>query len=184
MATAEARRGAGPVAVRSQKETEMPLPRGFDPIPGPAEPRFGPDRQPEPKKGPGEFARDARTAEAARAESRSIAEKLQAKTHRWVDGRLEEWPDGPKYAQPVQGSFEPKQFPGFGVGDGAETVWLEGGPLSDRAVKIRRGSATHTSTAANAVPEGNAFVPADYVRTKRLSNESLVIFEFQPAAVV
>jgi hypothetical protein len=141
----------------------MPLPTGFDPVPGPPEERFSPARLPDRKRGPGDLARDDITAEKARAAHDALVAELQS-----------------KQIPPVRGDFTPEMFPGFGIGTSAETVWLEGGPLSDRPMNIRRGSAIYNGTAA----DGAQYVPADYVRTKRLSNEGLVIFKFKPAVAV
>lgn len=163
----------------------MPLPKGFDRIDGPPEPRFTERPIPDRPRPPGDFAKDETTAEKARAAHAQLTADLQAKRVRYVNGELVPWPEGKQYVEPVQGDFKPSDFPGHGTGgDGFESVWLEGGPLDGRSAKIRRGSTHHAATAANPDPNGNAFTPADYFRTRRLSNEGLLIFEFKPPVAV
>jgi hypothetical protein len=138
-----------------------------------------PDRQ----KGPGEFARDETTAEKARAAQAEIVRKLRAKTHRWNGDKLEEWPDGPKYAEPIAGAYTPEGFPRRSaniLGGDTETVRLEGGPLDGTSIQMRRGENSRSLLAAG--PAGE-FITANYLRTSRLSNENFPIFDFQPASV-
>jgi hypothetical protein len=120
-------------------------------------------------------------AEQARQANESLSEALRAKRVRYVDGRLEAWPDGPKYAVPVQGEFSP-QTAGLAVAH--DGILLKGGPFDDCEAKIPRGAALYERPTAGIRPDDPPFVPARYKRTSRRDADSgLTVFQYQELEV-
>jgi hypothetical protein len=115
-------------------------------------------------------------ADRAKADSAELADRLQTKTHRLVDGKLESWRDGPRMAEPVAGEFTP-QTAGLAVLH--DSVVLKGGPFDGQETKVPRGAVLHERPAAN--PGG--FYPARYRRSGKRTEDGLTVFQFQEPAI-
>ena len=129
-----------------------------------------------------DFAGSEDQAEAARSANESLGEALRAKRVRYIDGRLEAWPEGPKYAEPVQGEFSPQTA---GLAVAVDAILLRGGPFDGLETKVPRGAANYERPTAGSRPEDPPFVPARYRRTKQRDTDSgLTVFSYsEPEAV-
>lgn len=139
----------------------------FEVVPGPEPARFTDPPPPDRKRGPGDFARDERTAEKARAAQEALGKELRS-----------------KQAAPVPGEFRPEDFPDHRFPGALEVIELSGGPADGRTVNVQRGARSYTATCANPDPSGNAYIPASYARAKKVSSTGRIIFDFQKSAPV
>lgn len=121
-------------------------------------------------------------ADAARKANETLGEALRAKRVRYVDGRLEPWPDGPKFAEPVQGEFSPQTA---GLAVATDAILLRGGPFDQTETKVPRGAVAYERPTAGSRDDDPPFVPARYRRTKQRDTDSgLTVFSYQEPEVV